>query len=122
MVAGCWLPPVELLLSSCLAVAEEQRPEVLLALEYLHMLGVVYRDLKPENVLVREDGHIMISDFDLSLRCAVSPTLVRSSLNSDARNAQAACIQPTCFMPKLFGQRSPKSSSTHKKPKGGEPR
>ncbi|KAI9194273.1 hypothetical protein LWI28_004658 [Acer negundo] len=29
--------------------------EVLLALEYLHMLGVVYRDLKPENILVRED-------------------------------------------------------------------
>lgn len=47
--------------------------EVLLALEYLHMLGVVYRDLKPENILVREDGHIMLSDFDLSLRCAVNP-------------------------------------------------
>ncbi|GFQ06539.1 serine/threonine-protein kinase d6pk [Phtheirospermum japonicum] len=53
--------------------------EVLLALEYLHMLGVVYRDLKPENVLVRDDGHIMLSDFDLSLRCAVSPTLIRNS-------------------------------------------
>uniref|UniRef100_A0A803QM25 non-specific serine/threonine protein kinase n=1 Tax=Cannabis sativa TaxID=3483 RepID=A0A803QM25_CANSA len=52
--------------------------EVLLAMEYLHMLGVVYRDLKPENVLVREDGHIMLSDFDLSLRCNVNPTLVQS--------------------------------------------
>ncbi|KAJ1296231.1 hypothetical protein BS78_01G284000 [Paspalum vaginatum] len=105
--------------------------EVLLALEYLHMLGVVYRDLKPENVLVREDGHIMLSDFDLSLRCAVSPTLVRCSLTSDPRNAQTCaqptCIQPTCFMPKLFGQRSKKnssssSSSAAKKSKGGEPR
>uniref|UniRef100_A0A0D3HGM8 Protein kinase G11A n=1 Tax=Oryza barthii TaxID=65489 RepID=A0A0D3HGM8_9ORYZ len=96
--------------------------EVLLALEYLHMLGVVYRDLKPENVLVRDDGHIMLSDFDLSLRCAVSPTLVMSSsLGSDPKrgnNAQscaaqpAACIQPTCFMPKLFG----------KKPKSSQPR
>ncbi|GFY97808.1 protein kinase superfamily protein [Actinidia rufa] len=53
--------------------------EVLLALEYLHMLGVIYRDLKPENILVREDGHIMLTDFDLSLRCTVSPTLLQSS-------------------------------------------
>ncbi|KAG4950543.1 hypothetical protein JHK82_043899 [Glycine max] len=53
--------------------------EVLLALEYLHMLGIVYRDLKPENLLVRDEGHIMLSDFDLSLRCSVSPTLVKSS-------------------------------------------
>ncbi|KAL5225234.1 hypothetical protein ABZP36_011873 [Zizania latifolia] len=94
--------------------------EVLLALEYLHMLGVVYRDLKPENVLVRDDGHIMLSDFDLSLRCAVSPTLVKYSLGSDGANAQscaqpAACIQPTCFMPKLFGQKSKKSKSSQQR-------
>ncbi|PPE00048.1 hypothetical protein GOBAR_DD02940 [Gossypium barbadense] len=77
--------------------------EVLLALEYLHMLGIIYRDLKPENVLVREDGHIMLSDFDLSLRCAVSPTLVKSSNSTlESKNsaycAQPACIEPTCVM------------------------
>ncbi|KAA8535063.1 hypothetical protein F0562_030066 [Nyssa sinensis] len=53
--------------------------ETLLALEYLHMMGIVYRDLKPENVLVREDGHIMLSDFDLSLKCDVIPKLVKRS-------------------------------------------
>ncbi|XP_039016257.1 serine/threonine-protein kinase D6PKL2-like isoform X2 [Hibiscus syriacus] len=103
--------------------------EVLLALEYLHMLGIIYRDLKPENVLVREDGHIMLSDFDLSLRCAVSPTLVRtSSLESEPLRknpvycVQPACIEPsciqpscvastTCFSPRLF---SIKSKKDHK--------
>lgn len=72
--------------------------EVLLALEYLHMMGVVYRDLKPENVLVREDGHIMLSDFDLSLRCYVSPTLVASS-DGPACTISSYCIQPSCIDP-----------------------
>lgn len=49
--------------------------EVLMAIEYLHMLGIVYRDLKPENVLIRSDGHIMLSDFDLSLVSTASPVL-----------------------------------------------
>ncbi|KAI3824587.1 hypothetical protein L1987_06050 [Smallanthus sonchifolius] len=51
--------------------------EVLVALEYLHMLGIIYRDLKPENVLVRSDGHIMLTDFDLSL-CSDAIAAVQS--------------------------------------------
>lgn len=101
--------------------------EVLLALEYLHMLGIIYRDLKPENVLVREDGHIMLSDFDLSLRCSVNPTLIKSSsmeadplrTGNSAFCVEPACITPscavatTCFSPRLFSSKSKKE----KKPK-----
>lgn len=61
-------------------------------------MGVVYRDLKPENVLVREDGHIMLSDFDLSLRCFVNPTLVQSGDDPSCR-ISAYCIQPSCIDP-----------------------
>jgi len=40
--------------------------EILLGLEYLHNKNVVFRDIKPENILVDIDGHIRIADFGLS--------------------------------------------------------
>ena len=86
------------------------------------MLGIVYRDLKPENVLVREDGHIMLSDFDLSLRCAVSPTLINTSPAAPASDADAgnsACAIPaTCFSPQFFLKR--KKTKKSKKELGNQ--
>ncbi|WOL09240.1 putative serine/threonine protein kinase IREH1 [Canna indica] len=40
--------------------------EVVLALEYLHSMRVVHRDLKPDNLLIAHDGHIKLTDFGLS--------------------------------------------------------
>ncbi|XP_021842212.2 probable serine/threonine protein kinase IRE isoform X1 [Spinacia oleracea] len=40
--------------------------EVVLALEYLHKLNVIHRDLKPDNLLIGPDGHIKLTDFGLS--------------------------------------------------------
>nr|XP_011464482.1 PREDICTED: probable serine/threonine protein kinase IREH1 [Fragaria vesca subsp. vesca] len=47
-------------------VARVYIAEVVLALEYLHSLCVVHRDLKPDNLLIAHDGHIKLTDFGLS--------------------------------------------------------
>lgn len=40
--------------------------EILLAIQYLHKRDIIFRDLKPDNVVIDADGHALLTDFGLS--------------------------------------------------------
>ncbi|KAF7554958.1 hypothetical protein G7046_g6672 [Stylonectria norvegica] len=73
--------------------------EMLLAISHLHTdLGVVYRDLKPENCLLDADGHLLLTDFGLS-KVAVD--------QSDSCNSMLGTVEymaPEVVLGKKYGR------------------
>ena len=40
--------------------------QIVMAIGYLHKSRIIYRDMKPENILINEDGYIKLADFGLA--------------------------------------------------------
>jgi serum/glucocorticoid-regulated kinase 2 len=64
--------------------------QMVLALEHLHRFDIIYRDLKPENVLITETGYIKITDFGLS------------RMNVKENDAKSICGTPEYLAPEII--------------------
>lgn len=58
--------------------------EVLLAIEELHSHGIIFRDLKPDNIVLDQDGHARLTDFGLSKEGVNEGQLAKSFCGSVA--------------------------------------
>ncbi len=48
--------------------------ELILAIETIHNLNYIHRDLKPDNILLDKDGHIKLTDFGLCKHAEIRPS------------------------------------------------
>lgn len=49
--------------------------ETILAVDSVHKLNYIHRDLKPDNILIGKNGHIKLSDFGLCKHTEIKPKI-----------------------------------------------
>ena len=69
--------------------------EIVLAISYVHNLGIIYRDLKPENVLLDARGHVRLTDFGLS----------KEGICSSSSGATSFCGTPDYLAPEILDRK-----------------
>jgi len=75
--------------------------DVSLGLSYLHNRDFIHQDIKPENILINENGHYLISDFGISkkMRSTMRKHSVTKSMDSEkGLSGSVPYLAPECFI------------------------